>query len=178
MEGPARWIALAWRLPTGSSTPRVSVWRTLKRLGAATLTPGAALVPFREDLLEQLGWVAQEVEESGGDAWVLPVTELSEREELRVRRQVTADIEAQYRQLAADAAELAARAASEMPSKRELTALRRRFERIRSRDHYGAQARAAAAKAVQACLACSSPGAISGELLTRALRHQAAHTRR
>ena len=40
------WVALAWRLPAGLSTPRVTTWRNLQRLGAARLTPGAALLPF------------------------------------------------------------------------------------------------------------------------------------
>ena len=46
-----QWAVFVWRLPTGSSTPRVTVWRLLRRLGAATLTPGAALLPWREDLV-------------------------------------------------------------------------------------------------------------------------------
>jgi len=73
MSGAPDWLALAWRLPSGSSTPRVTTWRNLQRLGAARLTPGAAVLPFREDLQEQLDWIAQEIENLGGDAWVLPV---------------------------------------------------------------------------------------------------------
>src|SRR5262249_50130247 len=68
-----RWLVLAWRLPSGPSTPRVTVWRSLRRLGAAVLTPGAAILPYRDDLQEQLDWLAQEIEELRGDAWVLPV---------------------------------------------------------------------------------------------------------
>ena len=79
-----RWAVFLWRLPTGSSTPRVTVYRLLRRLGAATLTPGASLLPWREDLIEQLDWLAQEVDEQGGDAWVLQVSELSQAEKRRV----------------------------------------------------------------------------------------------
>src|SRR5215510_14104098 len=92
----ARWAVLTWRLPSGPSTPRVTLWRSLRRLGAAVLTPGAAILPYREDLLEQLDWLAQEVDTLGGDAWVLPVLELSEREERRVREQMHADRLAEY----------------------------------------------------------------------------------
>src|SRR4051812_39615375 len=77
----ARWLVLTWRLPSDSSTPRVATWRTLKRVGAVLLTPGAAVVPYGEDLLEQLDWLAQSIEHAGGEAWVLPVGRLSEREE-------------------------------------------------------------------------------------------------
>jgi hypothetical protein len=133
------WLVMVWRLPHGSSTPRVTTWRSLKRLGAASLTPGAALLPFRDDLLEQLGWMAQEVEEMGGDAWVLPVNQLTEVEEARVREQVNAEREAEYRELVQESLTLLARAGGQPPTNREMGALRRRLERIRGRDHYGAQ---------------------------------------
>jgi hypothetical protein len=137
------WLVLVWRLPTGSSTPRVTTWRSLKKLGAAMLTPGAALLPNREDLFEQLGWLAQEIEEMGGDAWVLPVTHLSEREDAAVREQVNLERAAEYGSLAQEAS--AAR-----PTSREAGALRRRLFRIRARDHYGASGRAEAEAAVEA----------------------------
>ena len=54
------------------------IWRTVRRLGAGRLTPGAAILPFRDDLKEQLDWLAQEVEEHDGDARVLPVVDLGE----------------------------------------------------------------------------------------------------
>jgi hypothetical protein len=142
------WLVMVWRLPHGSSTPRVTTWRSLKRLGAASLTPGAALLPFRDDLLEQLGWMAQEVEEMGGDAWVLPVNQLTEVEEARVRDQVNAEREAEYREVAQEAVALLARAGRQPPTNRELGALRRRLERIGDRDHYGAQGRLEAIKTI------------------------------
>ncbi len=146
----ANWIVLVWRLPSGSSTPRVTTWRALRRLGAASLTPGAALVPYREDLLEQLGWIAQEIEEMGGDAWVLPVTELSEVEESGVRTQVNSEREAEYLELAKEANGFVAPAAR--PTPRESAALRRRLERIRARDHYRAEGRMEATGAIEACV--------------------------
>src|SRR5215510_10258144 len=83
------WIALVWRLPSGSSTPRVATWRSLQRLGAARLTPGAAILPYREDLQEQSDWMAQEIEGDDGDAWVLPIVALSEAEERLVGAHVS-----------------------------------------------------------------------------------------
>lgn len=142
------WLVMVWRLPHGSSTPRVTTWRSLKRLGAASLTPGAALLPFRDDLLEQLGWMAQEVEEMGGDAWVLPVNQLTEVEEAKVRDQVNAEREAEYREVAEEAIALLAGAGAQPPTNRELGALRRRLERIRDRDHYAAQGQMEATKTI------------------------------
>src|SRR5205823_15084883 len=112
MTALPEWIALVWRLPAGSSTPRVTTWRNLQRLGAARLTPGAALLPFREDLLEQLDWLAQDIESQGGEAWVLPVTGLSESEERTVRERMAADRNEEYRALEEDALAFAARRAT------------------------------------------------------------------
>ncbi len=157
------WIALVWRLPSGSSTPRVTTWRNLQRLGAGRLTPGAAVVPYREDLQEQFDWLAQDIENLGGEAWVLPVTALSEPEERIIRERMLADRGEEYRCLEEDAlAFLSRRSAGPVKSEdyaarlqidKELLALQRRFRKVVARDYVAAPARAAAAQAIDRCLA-------------------------
>jgi hypothetical protein len=161
--GTPDWVALAWRLPAGSSTPRVTTWRNLRRLGAARLTPGAALLPYREDLLEQLDWVSEEIENLGGEAWVLPVTALSESEERLVRERMAADRDEEYRALEEDARTFVARRAGQpVPDDdfaarrqidKELLALQRRFRKVHARDYVGAAGRTPAARAIDRCLA-------------------------
>lgn len=156
------WAIFVWRLPMGSSTPRVTVWRLLRRLGAATLTPGAALLPWREDLVEQLDWLAQEVDDHGGDAWVMRVSELSEAEERRVVDEVNGERQAEYADIRDKAQEFLARAANHpgpeddygrrRRTERELLALQRRFRKVRDRDHFAAPGRVKAASAVDRCL--------------------------
>jgi len=156
------WIALAWRLPSGSSTPRVTTWRNLQRLGAARLTPGAAVLPYREDLQEQLDWIAQEVENLGGDAWVLPVTSLSESEERLICERMLADRDEEYRALEQDALAFLSRRsshpirtddhASRVQVDKELLALQRRFRKVVARDYAGAPSRVTAAAAIDRCL--------------------------
>ena len=163
MSGMPAWIALAWRLPSGSSTPRVTTWRNLQRLGAARLTPGAAVLPYREDLQEQLDWIAQEIENLGGDAWVLPVTSLSESEERLIRERMLADRDEEYRALELDAVAFLSRRsrhpiraddhASRLQVDKELLALQRRFRKVVARDYAGAPSRATAAQAIDRCLA-------------------------
>jgi hypothetical protein len=84
-----RWLVLIWRLPTGVSTPRVTAWRRLRRLGAVPLTPGAAIVAYSEELHEQMDWIAEDITDWGGDAWVLPVGTLPAADENRIRRLAT-----------------------------------------------------------------------------------------
>ena len=158
----ARWAAFVWRLPTGSSTPRVTIWRQLRRLGAAALTPGAALLPWLEETVEQLDWLAQEVDDQGGDAWVLQVNDLSEADVERVISAVNADRSAEYAELRRDAQAFALRAQGQAggtsdPSRRlamdrELVALQRRFRKVRARDHFGAAGRREAAHTIDGCL--------------------------
>ena len=106
-----QWAIFVWRLPMGSSTPRVTVWRLLRRLGAATLTPGAALLPWREDLVERLDWLADEVGEQGGDAWVMRVSELSEAEEQSAIADVNREREQEYAVIRKEAEGFVARSA-------------------------------------------------------------------
>jgi hypothetical protein len=149
------WIVLTWRLPSGSSTPRVATWRTLRRVGAVLLTPGAAVVPYDEDLLEQLDFLAQSIDEAGGDAWVLPVQRLSDREEATIRERQRHARESEYEVLASQAKRVPSRARSReglarLQRERALGALERRLRSVRDRDHFHAPGRRAAARVIEA----------------------------
>ena len=141
MSAP-RWLVLTWRLPSASSTPRVATWRSLQRLGAVSLTPGAAIVPYSEHLLEQLEWIAEDIVQRGGDAFVLPVTALPEPDEEQIRRRMREERQEEYRRIR-DTAERAS------PKDRELAALRRGLARIVERDHFASSGRVAAEHAIK-----------------------------
>jgi ChrB-like protein len=156
------WLVLVWRLPMGeSSANRVSVWRTLRNLGAVGLTPGAAVLPFTEDSQEQFDWLAQDVEDQGGDAWVLPVAHLSAAEERRIRERMRADRQVEYQEVRKDALEFLKERRPSLPTvpanrsvkQRELRALQRRFQKIRARDFFNAPGRREAATTIDKCLA-------------------------
>jgi hypothetical protein len=117
-------------------------------MGAVLLTPGAAIVPFTDDLLEQCEWLAQRIREDGGEAWVLPVTELSEREEAMVRERERSAREDEYGTLRIEAEALARRPPSRTPARRKLLALERGYSSVLARDHFGAGGRASARHAI------------------------------
>ena len=141
MNNPVpKWVVLTWRLPSGSSTPRVTTWRTLQRMGAALLTPGAAAVPYTEDLLEQTEWLAQRIVESGGEAWVLPVSDLRERDEAEIRARVRSARDQEYETLRGKA--------GRRLSHRGIVALEHGYRSVVSRDHFRAAGRARARRAI------------------------------
>jgi hypothetical protein len=129
----------------------------LRRLGAVPLTPGAAALPYTQDLLEQLDWIAEQVADDGGDAWVLPVGRLPDADEARIVKQSQADRAEEYREL-----ELAASSKAAGPSDHERTrrALSRRLSKVVARPHFNTPDRAAATAAVSRFL--SSQAVVTG----------------
>lgn len=80
---PAEWVLLSYRLPREPSTPRIGLWRKLKRLGAAQIGDGLVALPADARTREQLEWLAEEVVEAGGTAgiWLArPATAGQERD--------------------------------------------------------------------------------------------------
>jgi hypothetical protein len=74
---------LCYRIPREPSTPRIAVWRRLKRLGVAQLGDGLVALPADARTREHLEWIAEEVTEAGGEAsiWLAqPATAGQERE--------------------------------------------------------------------------------------------------
>ena len=73
------WVLLAYRLPREPSTPRIAVWRKLRRLGVAQVLDGLVALPADARTQEQLEWVADEIVDAGGEAtlWVGRLTSAS-----------------------------------------------------------------------------------------------------
>jgi hypothetical protein len=131
---PTAWVLLAYRLPREPSTPRSSLWRKLRRLGAAQVIDGLAALPLDARNREQLEWLADEVADAGGEAtiWVGELGSAAQERELA--RRMTDAVAAEYRALASDAAG----AQEEPPGQRRRTLgrLRRELRRIRARDYF------------------------------------------
>ena len=68
-----KWVVFSYSLSAKSSSPRVSVWRQLKRIGAISPVGGVYVLPAREPCDEAFGWLAQQVRQAGGEALVMRV---------------------------------------------------------------------------------------------------------
>ncbi|MHB8575490.1 MAG: Chromate resistance protein ChrB [Dehalococcoidia bacterium] len=153
METSRQWVLLAYRLPREPSTPRITVWRKLKRLGALQVLDGLAGLPLTARAREQFEWLCQEIIEADGEASVWLASPLSAAEDRELTARLTSSIADEYRALIA-----AAHAANDAPTltrPRTLARLRREPRRVGERDYVSPPERDAARAAVDALAARS-----------------------
>jgi hypothetical protein len=128
------WVLLAYRLPREPSTPRIAVWRRLKRLGVAQLLDGLVALPLDARNRERLEWVADAIAESGGQVTIWLGRLSSRGEERAIMTELSSAIATEYRAVIVDAA--GAGAAEPASRRRTLKRLRRELHRIRQRDYF------------------------------------------
>jgi hypothetical protein len=138
------WALLVYRLPRVPSAPRISLWRSLRRLGAILLVDGLVALPADARTVEHLEWLAAGIHENGGEASVWTARPTVRRDGERLVKQSRAAVEAEYRALS----RTASHAESDSDARRTVRALRRQLHAIESRDFFGAASAAAARRAV------------------------------
>ncbi|MFQ4136950.1 chromate resistance protein ChrB domain-containing protein [Nodosilinea sp. PGN35] len=150
------WLVFSYSLPTkGQSSPRVTLWRRLKKAGAVSTKTGLHILPHRDDCLEALQWLAQEVRSAQGEALILEVGQFDgltdpEIVELfhQARRGDYNKIRAEALALGKEAeAKSADKAAEEVPS-RAIAKLRKRYNDTLQIDFFGCPEAAGAAAAL------------------------------
>jgi Protein ChrB, N-terminal len=139
----SEWVLLAYRLPREPSTPRITLWRKLRRLGAVQLVDGLVALPSDPKTVEAFDWLADEVLEAGGEAWTWRGQPGSKDQELALRERMTSAVVEEYRALLAEVSD-----AREDPSRRTVERLRRDLRRIEVRDHFGPKEREQARRAI------------------------------
>jgi hypothetical protein len=131
--GPGQWVLLSYRIPREPSTPRIAVWRKLKRLGVGQIGDGVVALPADARTREQLEWIAEEIGEAGGSAsiWIArPATMTAERE---LATGMAAARAAEYAAIVAEATTAPADIAERQSLARRLRAELRRIAR---RDYF------------------------------------------
>jgi Protein ChrB, N-terminal len=125
---------LVYRLPRTPSTPRITLWRKLRRLGVAQVVDGVVALPLDSRNREQLEWLADEVVESGGDATIWVAATATAAQERALAGAMAARVAAEYGAIA-HAAERAIER-GEVERRRTLARLRRELRRVGSRDYF------------------------------------------
>ncbi len=68
------WVVFSYSIPAkSSSSPRVALWRRLRRVGAISPAGGVYVLPARDECIEAFQWLAQEIRQAKGEAVVMRV---------------------------------------------------------------------------------------------------------
>jgi hypothetical protein len=142
------WLLLIYTLPSQPSRKRAYVWRELKKLGAAYLRDGVAILPAQADLRERLSDVRDRIVEYEGTVDLIEAPSFpAEREEQLVER-FNEERASEYRELYhacvrflrdvlhdVDAEEFGFPDVDNLES--ELGRLTRWYAQVRDRDYFG-----------------------------------------
>ncbi|MBO0872941.1 MAG: chromate resistance protein [Pseudonocardia sp.] len=154
--GPGTWVLLSYRLPREPSTPRITVWRKLKRIGVAQISDGLVALPADARTREHLDWIADEILEAGGTAsiWLAQPGSLATERELAAAMATARAGE--YAKVIAEANTVAG--SDEKTQLARARRLRAELRRIRRRDHFPPPERDQATAAVEALAHPTTPG--------------------
>ncbi len=152
-DGTGEWVLLSYRMPREPSTPRIAVWRKLRRLGVAQISDGLVALPAGARTREQIEWVSEEVVDAGGTAAIWLARPATRAQEDQLAQTMAAARAAEYQALTA-AATAAASPPADPPAKvAAIRRLRNELRAIQRRDYFPPAERDQAQAAVQALAA-------------------------
>jgi hypothetical protein len=161
-----RWVLLSSRLPREPSRLRLGVWRRLRRVGAVLLHDAVWVLPADPKTREAFEWLAEEIVEQGGSAFVWEADSLEPAQDRELSRRFRAEADARYAAIARSARDILrtitrARArAGPMPSRtapRQVAGLERALRLERRRDYFRAAGQQHAQAAIEAAIARLEP---------------------
>ena len=83
-------MLLIYRIPAQPTRLRLQVWRKLQRMGAVYLQNAVCLLPARDDLVENMHYVAGMVEEMGGTCHLFSASALLPSGDERLKQEFVA----------------------------------------------------------------------------------------
>jgi hypothetical protein len=141
------WVFLSYRLPREPSTPRITLWRRLRRFGAAQLLDGLVALPLDDRNRERFDWLAEEIREAGGEAAIWKATAATRRQERELVQRFRAAAAADYGRVVEAATALAS--ADDPARRRGVARLRRTLRAMATRDYFPPPQRKQAERAVE-----------------------------
>ncbi len=146
MSNRREWVLLAYRMPREPSSPRIAVWRKLRRLGAAQIVDGLVALPLSPRNRENFDWIADEIAHAAGEAsiWIGHMGTAADERSLTTR--MISAIVTEYEQLIQEAGD----AQNEGTASRRRTCdrLSRQLARIAQRDYFSTDERDRARQAI------------------------------
>lgn len=135
------WLVLTYSLPTGpNSSPRVTLWRRLRRLGATPVSGGGYILPERDECHEAFQWLAQEIRQAQGEALILHVAQIEGLSDAEVVDLFQAARRKEYAELEPQVAAMEEQIATDQVSRSTvldgIERLRRRFAELQRIDYF------------------------------------------
>ena len=161
---PDGWVLLSYSVPRVPSSPRVSVWRKLQRLGVAQLSDGLVALPADARTREHLDWIAAEILDAGGSATVWLGHPAAHQNERDIAESMTAERRTEYCAVISEAHDAHSLTASERT--RAAKRLREQLRRIDRRDYFPPVERDQAVAAV-AGVASGESGTATAAIVSR-----------
>ena len=154
------WLLLIYRVPPEPSRLRAAVWRRLKSLGAIYLQNSAAALPRTGPAERSLRKLRREILDMSGSAVLLSCDVLAGEPEVRAQFQAARNDE--YEEIVDKCADFLQQVEKEYTANHftyaeleenevDLVKLRNWLGRVRERDVFGADGRAATEKALASC---------------------------
>jgi hypothetical protein len=157
---PAGWLVLIYRVPSEPTRLRSTVWRRIKSLGAIYLQNSAAALPASPSAERALRKLRREILDMSGTAVLLSCDVLAGEQEVRASFQAARNDE--YEEIVDKCEDFLQQVKKEYAANHftfaeleenevDLVKLRNWFARVRDRDAFGADGRAACEKALAEC---------------------------
>ena len=128
MEQPqgVSWVLLVYKIPREPTASRAQVWRKLKRLGALLLHDAVWVLPATPWTREQFQWLAVEIGELEGEAYLWESRLLLNEQSEALVQQFQARVNVAYQEILEDLSQ-------EEP---DLVALSRKYQQVRAQDYF------------------------------------------
>ena len=158
----ATWTLLIYTIPSEPSRLRAAVWREVKKAGAVYLRDGVCALPEGPETTAALRAIAERVRASNGQVTLVEGARLDEERAAAVVAEANATRAEEYREIAREAERFLAHTAREREHRllmeaelavleADLGKLRRWFEQVGARDHFGATGAEGAATLLARC---------------------------
>jgi hypothetical protein len=120
------WVLLVYKIPREPTASRAAVWRKLKRLGALLLHDAVWVLPATPWTCEQFQWLAVEIGEFGGEAYLWESHLLLHGQSEALIRQFQTRVDAAYQEILDELEQDGA----------DLVALSRTYQQVRTQDYF------------------------------------------
>jgi len=123
------WVLLVYKIPREPTSSRATIWRKLKRLGALLLHDAVWVLPATPWTREQFQWLAVEIGELEGEAYLWETHMLLHGQADMLVQQFQARVDAAYQEILDELEQEEA----------DLVALSRKYQQVRAQDYFHAE---------------------------------------